>query len=496
MQNSTNKALKGKILFIVPNLYQDDNHFPLGPAYLASILRLAGHDVQVYSQDIFHQSNEELAEFLDNNNFDVIGLGFLAARYVETIRPLAKVINKHKKKAKFLLGGQGVTPIPEYILKDTEANVAVLGEGEKIIVPLVDNILNEKNLNKIEGIAFRVGDRVTINNRIIPIMNLDEIPFPAWDLFPMEKYADCLRPVGADPTNKTFPVITSRGCINRCSFCYRMERGIRLRSIANIFEELEILNSKYGITYFHFRDEMFIPNKKRIEKFALMLGRLKVPVKYDCMARVELAKNKEILKILKDSGCQFLNLGLESLDQNVLNLMGKNTTIKDNYEAVENTIEMGVHPGLNFIWGNPGDSRNGLRDIVQFLIKYATLGQLRTIKPVTPYPGSPLYYQAIQEKKLTGPADFFDKFKNPDRLTVNFTDMSDTEVYYTLLEANSSLIRDHFNKRVRLLKEDKTECDLKAEALIDSFKRVYFPKVEADLKFRGARHYSKEQSTK
>ncbi len=223
-----------------------------------------------------------------------------------------------------------------------------------------------------------------------------------------------------------------------------------------------------------------------------MLKRLKTPIKYACASRIELAKNKEILNILKDVGCQFLVLGLESLDQNVLNLMGKRTTVKDNYKAVENTIEAGIHPGLNFLWASPGDSKKSLRDIVQFLIRYDTLGQLRTIRPVTPYPGSLLYYQAIQEKKLTGPADFFDKFKNSDRLTVNFTEMSDQEMYSALLEANSILIKNHFNKRVKLFKENKEECDLKAEAMIDSFKRVYFPKMGVDLKFRGARHYLKK----
>ncbi len=492
MQTVKNKTLKGKILFIVHDVYQDDIQLPLGPAYLASILRLAGHEVKIYSQDVFHQSNEELARYLDGNNFDVIGIGFLAGRYVETVRPLLKIIIKHKKNAKIILGGHGVTPIPEYILKDTQADIAVLGEAEKIIAPLVEGVLNQKNLSDIDGIAFRVGDKVIINKNETPIINLDEIPFPAWDLFPMEKYIDCFRFIGSELADKSFTVITSRGCINRCSFCYRIEKGIRLRSINNVFEELNYLTSNYGITYFRFSDEMFIPNIKRIKEFALMLKKLKTKVKYACVSRVELAKDKEILKILKDSGCQFLNLGLESLDQNVLNLMGKNTTVEDNYKAVENTIGIGIRPGLNFLWANPGDSRKSLEDIVKFLIKYDTLAQLRTIRPPTPFPGSPLYYQAIQEKKLTGPEDFFYKFKNSDRLTVNFTDMPDKEVYAALLEANSVLIKNYFDTRVKLFKEDKKECDIKAEAMIESFARVYFPKREEDFKFRGARHYVKK----
>lgn len=492
MQNIKNKTSPGRILFIVHDVFQDDIQMPLGPAYLASVLRLAGHEVRIYSQDVFHQSNKELAGYLDDNEFDVIGLGFSAGRYVETIRPLAKIINQHKKNAKFILGGHGVTPIPEYILKDTRADIAVLGEAEKVIGPLVKGILNNQNLSEIDGIAFRAGDKVAITKRIVPIMNLDEIPFPAWDLFPMEKYTNCFRFIGSKFSDKSFTVITSRGCINECSFCYRLEKGIRLRSINNVFEELKYLTAKYGITYFRFSDEMFIPSKNRIKEFALMLKKLPTTVRYACVSRVELAKDKDFLKILKDSGCQFLNLGLESLDQNVLNLMGKNTRVEDNYQAVENTIEAGIRPGLNFLWANPGDSKKSIEDIVKFLIKYDTLAQLRTIRPPTPFPGSPLYYKAIQEKKITGPADFFNKFKNSDRLTVNFTDMSDEEAHSVLLEANSTLITHHFNARVKLFKEDKKECDAKAKEMIESFRKVYFPKKKSDLKFRGARHYLKK----
>ena len=484
---------KGKILFIIHDVYQDDNRFPLGPAYLASILRNDGHDVQIYCQDVFHYSNEELADFLDKNDFDVIGMGFLAARYVETVRDLAKVINQHKKKAKFVVGSHGVTPIPKYVLEDTEADIAVLGECEKIITSLVDSILNETSLDAIGGIAYKENGRIKINQRIDPVKDLDSLPLPAWDLFPMKDYTTCYKFPGSEPGEKHFSVLSSRGCINRCSFCYRMEKGIRTRSIENLFQELEILNSKYGVTYFIFDDEMFVPSESRIKEFAAALAKLKGNIKYSCIARVELGKNKKILKMLKDSGCQLLNFGLESLDQNVLDLMEKHTKVEDNYTAVQNTIEAGINPGLNFIWGNPGDSPESLDKIVKFLIQYDTLGQLRTVRPPTPYPGCPLYYKAIESGKLSGPGDFFEKFTNSDRMTVNFTDFSSEEVYKLLFRANSLLIRNHFSKRATLFHENGVECALKARQMIESFKRVYFPQTAEDLRFRGARHYSKKE---
>ena len=304
-----NGLKNGKILFIVHEGYQDDNRFPWGPAYLASILRNNGHEVQIYSQDVFHYSNEELAEFLDNNNFDMIGLGFLAARYVETVRSLAAVINGHKKKAKFVVGGHGVTPISEYILNDTGADIAALGESEGIIIPLIDAILGGGALDQIKGIAYRIGNQVKVNQRAMPVTDLDSLPPPAWDLFPMEKYTTCYSFPGSDPGERHFPVLSSRGCINNCSFCYRMEKGIRMRSIENLFKELEFINSKYGVTYFIFDDEMFVPSEARIKEFSSIPGRLGTRIKYSCNARVELAKNKNILRMLKESGCQLLNFG-------------------------------------------------------------------------------------------------------------------------------------------------------------------------------------------
>ena len=89
---------KNKVLFIVHDVYQDDNNFPIGPAYLAAVLREAGADVEVYCMDVFHYTNEQLAQKLQGEQYDVIGLGFLAARFRETILDLCETINKNKKQ--------------------------------------------------------------------------------------------------------------------------------------------------------------------------------------------------------------------------------------------------------------------------------------------------------------------------------------------------------------------------------------------------------------
>lgn len=472
---------KGRVLFVVHDMYRNDNELHLGPPYLAALLKREGYEVEVFSQDVFHQTNEELAQHLQENKYDAIGVGFLAANYRRTVKPLLKVIDENKKNAKIMLGGQGVSAIPEYILRDTNADVGFLGEGERVILPLMEKFLNGNSLDNQKGIAFRNGNNVQINPKEEPIRNLSELPLPQWDLFPMEQYATQYSFIGSKRGDKNMSVISSRGCTGKCSFCYRIEDSIRFRKVDDVMNELKVLNKKYGINYITFQDELFVANKKRIHDITEGINKLGFDIKYYCQSRVELAKDKKILEELVDSGCQFVNLGLESFDQNVLNLMNKRTKVADNYAAVENIISAGIHPGLNVMWGCPGDSIKSIEKIVDFLIQYDTQGQLRTVRPVTPYPGCSLYYAAISEGKLEGPADFFNKFRNPERMTVNFTNLPEKDYYETLLSANERLIDNYYKKIGGDVKE--------AIKVKEGFKKLYFPTCPEDLNMSDPRHY-------
>ena len=470
----------GKVLFIVHDLYQDDNHFPLGIGYMAAVLKQEGFEVSIYCQDVFHFTNEELAEVLKNNDYDLICVGFMAARFKETIIDLCATINKYKKSAWLVLGGHGPSPIPKYILKTTSADIVVIGEGEETVADLIRYKLNDWDLHNLKGIAHRRDKNIFINERRKPIKNLDVIPFPEYSLFPMDKYISSLKMPGMETDDVALGIITSRGCVNRCNFCYRMEKGIRFRSITNTVEEINLLNNKYGVNYFVFYDELFVSKKERIFEFQDALEHHDLKIKYSCSARVDLF-DKELINSLKESGCKFVNFGMESSDQNVLNLMNKNTTIEQNIKAAELTKNAGIGIGLNFIWDNIGDTEESLKNNVKLIKKYNNYDQLRTIRPVTPYPGCDLYYEAINRGLLLGPDDFFNKFKNSDLLTVNFTDLPENKFYQILFEANKELIMDYYIH---------TSNDMRAASdMVNDFYNLYF---KGEIKFRGARHYNKK----
>lgn len=469
-------AYNGRALLIVHDNYQDDNVFPLGAGYLAEVLNKSGAEVSTYCMDVMHYTNDELADYLSDNEFDLIGVGFMAPRFKRTVEELCRVINVNKKNAWLVLGGHGPTPIPEYVLQTTKSDAAIIGEAEETIIELLQCKLTAPDrISCIRGLAYFNNDEVVVNERRKPIMKLDSIPFPAWDLFPMDQYTTNLRFTGMTDGDRAFPLIMTRGCINRCSFCHRLEKGIRARSSLNIIEEMKLLNNSYGVNYFYFADELSIVSKKQILEFTDLIKANRLDIMYRMDCRVDLF-DEEIAIALKDSGCSFLNIGFESTDQNVLDLMNKNVTVEQNIRSAEIANKLGIGIGLNLIWGLPGDSEKTLRRNAEFIKRYNLYDYVRTIRPVTPFPGSPLYYEALERGLLKGPEDFFDRFKNSDLYMVNFMGIPEKDIYEMLFDVNKDLILDHYKH---------TNNDMEgANTLIEQFYNLYF---EGETTFRGAR---------
>ncbi len=475
---------KNKVLFIIHDVYQEDNVFPLGIGYMAAVLHNEGAYTEAYCMDVFHYSNEELAKHLQENEYDLIGVGFMAARFKETIVDLCKVINENKKNAWFILGGFGPTPIPEYMLRKTKADIIALGEAEFTILDLLECKISDGDLSQVKGIAYLENNKLKLTGAHKPVNNLDELPLPLWDIFPMKEYTSCLGLYRQRSEEKIFVMLTSRGCVGKCNFCYRMEKGIRLRSIPKIIEEIKLLYEKYNVTGYHFQDELFLMNKSRLIEFKDALEKENLKIKFSCNARVDII-NKELLDILKDIGCVFLNFGFESSDATVLNIINKMVTTQQNLSALKIVKkEGGIGMGLNFLWNNIGDNANILRKNADLIKKYNTYDQCRTIRPVTPYPGCPLYYKLIELGKLKDPEEFFERFTNSDLIFCNVMEMSDKEAYKILHEVNKDLILDHYDNAGENMEEAYKQINL--------LKDLYEGKI---TNFRGTRSIFKKESS-
>ncbi|MBN2121139.1 MAG: B12-binding domain-containing radical SAM protein [Candidatus Omnitrophica bacterium] len=437
-----------KVLLVVYDNASYIHTFPQGTAYIAAVLQKEGHQVSIYNQDVYHYPDEHLTGYLNENKFDLVGLGIIAGYYqYRKLLAISRAINKSKNRPLYILGGHGPSPEPEYFLKKTRADIVVIGEGEETIVELLRAKVKGSSLKPVKGIAFRQGEKVTVNERRLLIADVDSLPYPAYDLFPIEYYR-LIREMHSTNSDFVMPVLSGRGCPFHCNFCYRMDEGFRPRKIEAIIDEIELLKRKYLINYIGFSDELLMSSVQRTEDICRAFIKAKLNIKWYCNGRLNYAK-PGLLKLMKQAGCAFINYGIEAVDDEVLKNMRKVLTVRQITEGIENTLKAKISPGFNIIFGNIGDNKKTLKRGVEFLLKYDDAAQMRTIRPVTPYPGSPLYYYAIEKGLLRDCEDFYEnKHLNSDLLAVNFTDLSDEEFHCSLMRANMRLLKNYFRKKL------------------------------------------------
>lgn len=431
-----------KILMVA---YDNDSFltwFPQGLAYLASACINAGHEVEVYQQDIYHWPDSHLTAKLDETLYDVVMVSVIGGYYqYRKLLKLSAAINGSVNRSKFtyLTGGHGPASDPEFFLKKTGADFIGIGEGEITIVELLEAIERKGGYELVNGIAYMDGDRYVRTPERALIQNVDEIPFPAWDLFNIDYYS-LIRMPGISRNERSFPVLSGRGCTFECNFCYRLDKGFRPRSPQSIIDEIRHLRDNYAISYIIFSDELLMSSKERTMELAQAFIDAKLNVKWECNGRLNYA-TPEVLEKMKEAGCVFINYGIESLDNNTLKVMNKALTEDIIIRGIETTLKAGMSPGLNIIYGNIDEPLEAIDKAVEFLLKYDDHAQLRTLRPVTPYPGSPLFDHAIKTGLIKDTEDFYEnKHLNSDLLSVNFTKHSEEDIYDKLNWANKVLI--------------------------------------------------------
>lgn len=441
-----------KILLVV---YDNDSYihwFPQGLAYIAAVLKKEGYEVEIYNQDVHHYPDEHLTAYLNCNKFDIIGVSIIAGYYqYKKLLAISNAIGQSKQRPEhFILGGHGPSPEPEYFLKKTGADVVVLGEGEKTVLDLFGAFANRKPLKDIKGIAYRDGKDVLINERRPLIQDIDSIPWPAYELFPMEYYR-LLRMPHCSHSDFVMPLLSGRGCTFTCNFCYRMDKGFRPRASEAIVEEIQYLKKEFNISYIAFSDELLMSSKQRTVEVCEAFLKAGLNIKWDCNGRLNYA-TPEVLGIMKKAGCVFINYGIEAYDDGVLKKMNKALSIRQIDQGIEKTLLAGISPGLNILFGHIGDNKESLNAAVSFLMRHDDGAQMRTIRPVTPYPGSPLYDYAIEKGLIKDIQDFYEnKHLNSDLFAANFTQLPEEELYSELSNANIRLVENYFENKKKLV---------------------------------------------
>lgn len=365
---------------------------PMGIAYIAAALRKAGHLISIIDASPLNLNNQQTAEETVSLSPDLIGIS-ATTNLIEMAGDLSERLKK-LGNIPIIIGGAHSSIMPEKTLEEFQSfDMAAKGEGENIMLDICNGI--EKN--KISGLTYRDNDKIIRNIDRPPIEKLDDLPFPARDLLPQEKYWT--------PAIRRYPyanIITSRGCPYSCTFCSDHlihTRKFRVRSVENIMREVDHLISEYKIKELNIIDDNFTFLPERVEKFCNELLKRKYSLIWRVGGGIRPDRvTRGLLKLMKKSGCYFIALGIESGDDEILKIMRKGSTIEQVRNAVKWAKEAGIYTFGFFIIGNLGENRKKIEKTIDFA-KSLNLDDAQ-FQLLLPFPGTEVYERVIKEGKL------------------------------------------------------------------------------------------------
>jgi radical SAM superfamily enzyme YgiQ (UPF0313 family) len=392
-----------KVLFILPNIVGDKGK-PTAPSpgisYIAAFLLKNNHEVSVVDMRIFPKTSyifDKISRFRP----DFIGISFMTKEYLKSYK-LIKQIKEEFPDIPLILGGPHPSTVEEKVLEDTPADLAVMSEGEETFLEICNGVLYPK----IKGLIWRKDKKIIKNEKRPFIEDLDSLPFPAYELFPMEKYVD-----------KKIPIVSSRGCPYQCIYCAMkkvMGAKWRARSAENVFNEIRYWYNK-SYSFFHIVDDNFTLDMERAERICDLIIKNNLKIKWDLRNGVRVDRlNERLLEKMKKAGCFYLALGIESFDSEVLKKMKKGSTRERSIEAIKLVKKVGIPVGAFFMVGLPGDTFNKFLETYK-LAKSMDLEEVRFYN-VVPFPETELF-DIIKEKGqfLKDPSEYLNlssKFLN------------------------------------------------------------------------------------
>jgi len=383
---------KNKLNLVLANLWHSPSKTPhFGLASLAAYIRQENPNVTISIVE-----GMDIKDEIIRKNPDVIGFTGDTLMYNRVV-DLAKKI-KEKSAAKLIIGGVHITALPSSF--NPIFDLGIIGEGEKTFVDVLNHYYNEGDFikNKIKyfpGLVFFDESRL-INTGLPPLIcNIDELPFAARDLTPMEDVylKDQFNLFGS---KRTMSIMTSRGCPYQCRFCGSpVQWGrVRFHSAEYVVREIEHLVEKYQVDGIMFWDDLFITPEPRIMKIVELIKEKGLDKKlvFTGFGRANLI-NEKICEALASINVRRLIFGLESGSEKILKYLKKDSvTVVDNRRAVTLCRKYGITTSSGFIVGTPGETMDDLKDTYEFMKKYPL--DNTQVYILTPYPGTEIWETA------------------------------------------------------------------------------------------------------
>ena len=399
-----------RVLLVVPRLTSAPGQFmefPLGLAYISSVLKKAGHEVKCLDLNIRWGSlDDEMRSFVKFSP-QLIGTGGLSP-YYSAIQAVLVASRKIIPSAIRVVGGSVLSGDPKTSFTILDADIGVIGEGEITMLDLAARIDGAERFSDVLGLVTRGldGSDVFSANRA-PIEDLDSLPMPDYKGFNLNHYLD-LQSVNDGLYRYQFDVprsaavLTSRSCPLSCTFCFHpLGQKFRTRGLDSCFAEIEHLKDHYGINSIAIQDELFTTDKDRLYEFCGRIGPLNL--KWNAPLRLK-GLDLEMFRTMKENGCFCVACGIESMSHKVLSNLKKHVEPHEIEAALNLIRKSGLNVVGNMIFGDEAETEETAEETLSWWRMHPEFNI--ALRFITPYPGSELYRNSVESNKITDPADY------------------------------------------------------------------------------------------
>ena len=472
-------------------------NLPLGLLYVATVLEEAGYKTEIldaFMTDLPFRKKGEITEVgltykkikekIKKIKPEIVGIGNPFTSQVDHAIKVANIVKEIDSSILTVVGGPHVTVVPIQFLEEAKnVDIVVIGEGEYTMLDIVKFSEGKKKLKDIQGIAFRIGNKLVLNSSRPFIEDLDQLPYPAYHLVDMEKYLNPKKIEYRSFQKRAISMITSRGCPFNCNFCsvhLHMGKAFRAHSVDYIVNHIEYLVNKYRVKTIYFEDDNLTFDIKRFEAICDKIIAKGIKFQWETPNGVRADYlTLDLLKKMKKTGCQSVFVGVESGDQQVLdNIIGKNLRLNNVVKFAYMCKKIGLRTGAFYIIGFPGETKETMTKTVEFALmlkrKYDVGMHLLF---ATPSYGTRLYEKCKQNGYIRGnltPRAFAEVRQNwglPLIETENFTAKEVQEIAVKAMKTYKKLLIINYIKNP--LKTLKTALN-QPNLIGKSFKNLQF----------------------
>lgn len=369
-------------------------HIPLGLLSIGSILKHEGYEVKIIDSRIEDNAKDLIFQYLNEDTI-FFGITCLSGPPIFDVLKIMEIVKK-RNNTPIVLGGYHPSLCTDQTIEHPFVDFIVRGQGEDTIVHLADALNSGKSLEEIEGISYKKYGQV-FNNKDRPLRDINNFPEMDYSLLDIEKYIK-VDGVGS----RTIDYITSRGCVNRCTYCAISAlygRKYSALSVECVMNEIEQLIVDYTVNGIRFLDDNFFNNKIRAEKICDEIIGRNIKAKFWSMCRINLFSKFDdtFLFKLKRANFTTFNFGAESGSQEVLDTIKKDISVEQIKKTAGLCKKHGIMSQFSFMIGFPFETKEQMNATIDLMNDIYEIDNSTTLRLFifTPLPGTPLYVESI-----------------------------------------------------------------------------------------------------